>query len=78
MNTNTKTCPVCGCIDKCQFVFVEAFDNKGLTLGTTNPSDFHFIFVCPNLHVYDEGGHGVKVVDLNRDEQERLDEENVE
>jgi hypothetical protein len=45
-------CPVCNSLDLCKFVFCEHILNDG-TPEISNPSDLHFIFICPKLHVSD-------------------------
>ena len=45
-------CPICSSKDNCKFVFVEHQLDNGV-LEISNPSDYHFLYVCPNLHVHD-------------------------
>jgi len=52
-------CPVCGSRnDYCEYVFVAHHQNENRHLK--NPSDFHIIRMCPNLHFFDISGEVVE------------------
>jgi len=52
-------CPVCGSSDYVEFVFAAHYrDGERFT---TNPADFHRVFICDSLHVFDEDGLTVKM-----------------
>ncbi len=51
-------CPVCNSKDNCKFVFVEHVNTKGHH-SKDNPSDFHYLYLCDNLHVFDQDGKSV-------------------
>lgn len=54
-------CPTCESTDHCKFVFVEHQLNNGVK-ETSNPSDYHFLFICPNLHLFDADGKEVELI----------------
>lgn len=45
-------CPLCGSEDYNQYVFVLNVTKD--QVSKENPSDAHWIYTCPNDHVYDE------------------------
>ncbi len=46
-------CPICGSEDYVQFVFVLHVSESGL-LSKDNPSDDHWLYMCPDRHIYNE------------------------
>jgi len=48
-------CPVCDRGDFIRYVFVEECQD-GLLLIGDNPGP-HFLYMCPNTHIYDEDGN---------------------
>lgn len=55
---NVPECPICKNDLCCRFVFAEEI--IGTLTSKHNPTDFHTIFLCPKLHLFDERGQIIK------------------
>lgn len=55
-------CPKCNSEDYIQFVFVHHTDENGI-FKTENPSDEHFLYMCPSRHIYNENQLELWLVD---------------
>jgi hypothetical protein len=51
------SCPECKTVDCCQYVFVQhitqnEWDINVVDVSSENPSDEHFLYVCPKGHIF--------------------------